>query len=214
MQNVQPNGTELPIEQKTTLSPPAVTHDAQINALTAKKKLEIGKENEQTWIDANIDQLASVCGAVMVLSAGFLAFFLLNFLSADDKPSLGVIGILKSWASFATASAAVICLASFASLVWLSIKISRKLEQKEESTNYVISRWSIKTLEAVSAPPDLIACLDSILDNSRQSELKIKSLDDTTENNWLFQLKQKLGNDRVEEVKEILLKYTRRKTDF
>ena len=112
-------------------------------------------------------------------------------------------------------------------LLPIMIHFAQKIQEDESSDDnfeYVLSYWRIETLKAAGVPADVTKCLENILGeynntyieyvfgagkSSSQNELTFKKADESGDN-WLTELQKKLGDTRLKESREVILKYTQR----
>ena len=161
-----------------------------------------------SWWDVKANEISNFFAGICALMIGCFFFVLIikftGYFSQESsmvKNTGTVIGIIIAAA-----------LISFIIMSFFDSKYRKyldDLEKQEDLTgDYVLSDWSIKTLEFALIPRDITGYLKKILkaaNNPPQnlSEMKI-------EDGWLEELKKGLGTTRVNEFESTILKYTRR----
>ncbi len=174
-----------------------------------------------SWHDKYADELADIFGVLLVLSlVGFLPFFYIF----DLLPGGYWLTVFIAF-PFA-AGIPLFCLTIISARKALN-KIRREDDRHEKETRYVLSEWSIGTLKAIEAPLDLTKALETILEEKRDTKTSIArklpnkieskgnsanvSFSETFRREELIaELEEKLGKVRHGEIKELVLKYTRR----
>lgn len=161
-------------------------------------------ERKQKWLDRYAKWIAAFSALLLIVSFVIVGYIL--FVVLTDSSS-----------KFSYSSILFVLVVISLPLLLLMMYFSQKTQNSQpsdESADYVISCWSIETLRAAGVPRDLTKCLKDIYDNAEKSsppiELSIKNSLDDSPNSWLIKLKENLGEIRVNEFSEIILKYTRR----
>lgn len=167
--------------------------------------------------DIYADDLADMFGGILVISVGAAFVALIGF--TYHYVAIGwTIGIILS--------AIVVGVFSLWLMVYFAKKVYREEECIDKNPQYVISGWRISTLKAAGVPEDLIYCLINILAensvnkpaaNQKLSDviddaiIELKSSDSKkqfTRKEVVSKLKEKVGKTRVDEFKEVILRYT------
>jgi hypothetical protein len=171
-------------------------------------------------LDEYADDLANMFGGILVMSVGYIALIIFtDILNSEQTDWKWTVSIILSSIAIGGIS------------FWLMIHFAKKNYQEEvdidESTQYIISGWRIGTLKAAGVPEDLIYCLINILKNDLENKSssgqnltitvdnliielkKNKSMIELKKNALITELELKLGKTRVEEFKQVILKYTR-----
>lgn len=170
------------------------------------------------WINKYAGWIAFFSALLLIISLVIVGYILFAILLTDNPSQFSYRSVLFV---LAVLSIPLLLLMAYSSQKAQNSELSETIADSEENADYIISAWSIETLRAAGVPRDLIKCLKDICDNAAESspptQLSIKNPRfDSTPDSWLKKLEENLGETRVDEFIEIILKYTRRnvqKTD-
>ena len=98
---------------------------------------------------------------------------------------------------------ALLCITASVLFFYAAFRFSHAALEVYESTRYVITHQTIRTLEAIEAPRDLRACLEDL--GAREFNC---------ERDFLKKLNRSLGSARCEELKGTIFKYTKTSSGF
>ena len=167
------------------------------------------KENQPDklikWIDAHAGDLATICA---LFSASIIGYAILDriFNNAEHirlfwQYILGSLFLLIT------------------GLVFFTYRESQTRIKNEESTTYVVSTHTIRTLKAIGVPQDIIKCLELMIARINKDKtqpdteeiiLEISAKDLNSNDSWMTELETRLNKVRISEYKDTILKYSLR----
>jgi hypothetical protein len=149
-----------------------------------------------------LDKVAALCGGISIVA---FILFLYSLTGIDDSETLS--GIFR-W--FLLGAALLFLLLT----IVCHKELSKELEDEKSKTSYVISPIILDTLKNSGIPNDIIDCFKILWPRLRQRGFTPKITSQITklgnDETWLEKLELKLGRVRIDEFREIILKYTRR----
>lgn len=170
--------------------------------------------NKVEWLYKYSDDLANFFGGLFVLC---IACILLSiFITVSDNAGKENNDVENLWTIMIISLSIVVAVISLPLTIYFARQapvFEKHLKEKADKDSiYVISKWKLKTLNAAGVPDDMVEYLTKFLEKSKQKEIQTRISDDSP-GNWLISLKTDLGETRVNESLDTILKYTRRKED-
>ncbi|NNE99171.1 MAG: hypothetical protein HKN25_09150 [Pyrinomonadaceae bacterium] len=163
------------------------------------------------WWNRFGSELASLFGGMMVVAVGFLLLVIITWMFGESE---GVSGYISGAFGFYMLVASVIIgMASFILMLFFIDKAEEREMYETKRTGYVINSWRIHTMSTAGLPQDIITGLERILSEKasgkKNPELLMKRPFEVDA--WLYLLGDLLGENRVIEYEDQLLKHTKTK---
>ena len=154
------------------------------------------------WLYKYSDDLANFFGSILVLCVGLLIFF-------------GIASPFDSNLNLYLAAIVLIGIFAYFLMMHFSLKVPMIAEynvnHKHKNMEYIITSRRLDTLAAAGVAEDIIKCLNDSLEKVKTEEKILKmTITPESENSWLKALKDELGESRISEYEESILKYTSR----
>lgn len=162
------------------------------------------------WLYKYSNDWANFFGGILVLCIGLIIFFSITLWNdlLHYKIQLFLLSI-------------IICgmfsyffMMHFAYKIPEIERISKEwlFEENHKDKVYLINIDRIETLKAAGVPSDILNCLNKLLNNPQNTEKQLKmTLSPESEENWYKDLRDILGDARVEEFENLIFKYTQKK---
>lgn len=151
------------------------------------------------WLPKYYEDLASGFGALSVLAFGGFVFVILASILVygfNWITGLILVGFIVS---------------GFGALFLVKYFSQRSLPEPQNFI-YIVSDRSLQTLVAAGVPEDVTQCLEDLRMESKAPVLVMETNSESPAN-WLDRLKTELGEERVSEFEDTLLRYTRRRPE-
>jgi len=166
---------------------------------------EAPRERHLSWSIVHANELVSTCAVVMVLT---IAAGALSTAAGGSPPWVDNHPLFYALV--------VILSLSFLGFCFFAWQAARGEEIMAGQATYVLSEWSLKTLNASGLPADLAECLEEILGRAKKESPPKTELPafgrERLPGTWVSDLEAALGKSRVAEFEEMLFKYTARES--
>jgi hypothetical protein len=170
----------------------------------------MSKSKYPGWFDKNANELADFLAALSALVLGGILFILIygTYWFVFERSWIVPYGYNVLFGVLA-----LLLPVLFGLIKYFSSKDLRYIryakDEKEKNMNYVVSSWSISTLKFAGVPDDITSCLSKAVNISEKSSSEVEKIFDTSDE-MIGILEEKLGSTRLEEYREVILKYTGR----
>ncbi|MDH3527932.1 MAG: SUR7/PalI family protein [Acidobacteriota bacterium] len=151
------------------------------------------------------DELANLFAGITVIAIAFLFLLLISF----------VFGFLPYFPAFLIAGLIVAAAASFFVLIYFVDQADQQQRREETEAAYVVNKWRISTMSAIGMPEDIVTGLKTLLLQNRNQgqNLQLVMKKPFGVDAWIYRLGDLLGEERVVQYEEQLLRHTKTKIE-
>ena len=161
------------------------------------------------WVYKFSDDLANFFGGLFVLFFGLIIFVIVvNAIDYYPKWKAGNPWILAGFIALALVGAFL----SLQAMFHFARQFDDESQNQADDFVYRLNDFSLETLRTIGVGRDVVKSLKAQLEKSSSSQLDM-TLSPDASHGWLDELEKDIGTARLEECREIVLRYTRRPKD-